>query len=107
MAVINLQPHSDDVNLGAINTQLHIYNTGMPVKEVGHYDIKIGAMPWQLGVNIQVGHTDTYNPQGAVVMINNWGNTRLQALYGELGVSPKEAGLKISTESRDLSHIPK
>ncbi|TDR81562.1 hypothetical protein [Paludibacterium purpuratum] len=107
MSVINLQPHSGDVNLGAISTQLHIYNTGKPSAETGHYDIKIGNNAWVLGVNIQTGHTDTYNPQGAVVLINNWGMTRLQALYGTLAMSPEEAGLETSTEDRDLSHIPK
>lgn len=39
MTVINIQPHSGDVNLRQKNTELHIYNAG---PEFGHFDIKIG-----------------------------------------------------------------
>lgn len=102
MTVINLQPHSGDVNLGNITTELHIYNTG---QELGHFDIKIGNDGWQKGVNIQPGHTITYKPQGEVVLINNWGMTRLQALFGVVATSYEEAGFKASSKERDLSHI--
>lgn len=101
MTVINIQPHSGDVNLGTIATELHIYATG---NEMGHYDIKLGNSPWQNGVNIQPGHTNTYHPAGARVLINNWGMTRLQALFGFVATSVEEAGLEVSSDERDVSH---
>ncbi|WP_417527609.1 hypothetical protein [Marinomonas shanghaiensis] len=104
MAVINIPSHSGDVNLGQINTELHIYNVG---PELGHFDIKIGNAAWQNGVNINSGYTITYRPNGQVVLINNWGMSRLQALFGTIACSPEEAGLKISSEARDLSHTKK
>lgn len=104
MTVINIQPHSGDVNLGQINTELHIYNVG---PELGHFDIKIGNAAWQNSIDINSGHTVTYIPNGQVVLINNWGMSRLQALFGTLACSPEEAGLTTSSETRDLSHTQK
>ncbi|MDH4418954.1 MAG: hypothetical protein QE485_17220 [Acidovorax sp.] len=101
MTAINIQPHSGDVNLGTISTDLHIYAPG---REIGYYNIKIGNNPWQNGLNIQPGNTQTYHPNGAKVLINNWGMTRLQALFGFASVSCEEAGLEVSVEERDISH---
>jgi len=80
-AVVNIQPNGTIYGLGAINSTMHIYNTGNPAGGNSTYNLTIiNVNNWQ-GVVIPQGHTDTYQPQGNAVYIQNNGPNRLQVLY--------------------------
>jgi hypothetical protein len=80
-AVVNIPPNGAIHSLGVINSTMHIYNTGNPAGGNSTYNLTIVNVNNWMGVVIQQGHTDTYNPAGNAVYIQNNGPNGLQVLY--------------------------
>jgi hypothetical protein len=78
--VLNIPADGQIYPLGQINTQLHIWNTNMPAAQVTNYHITIVNVS-HMQAQIQAGHTDSYQPMGNMVYIQNNGPSRLQALW--------------------------
>ena len=80
-AVVNIPPNGAIYSLGAINSTLHIYNTGQPGGGNTTYNLTIIAVNVWMGVVTAPGNTQSYNPAGNAVYIQNNGPSQLQALY--------------------------
>jgi hypothetical protein len=108
MSVVNIPPDNKIYALGKINGQFHVYDTGRPVGGITTYDLTIvNVNHWQ-NIQIQGGHTHTYNPGGNAVYIQNHGGDVLQCLYLPLGrgLLPYEAGIVAVDEIEGASLPP-
>ncbi|MGK3967057.1 hypothetical protein WMF38_23150 [Sorangium sp. So ce118] len=100
MPVVNVAPNSVIYKLGPIPGTMHIYNTGNPGGGATTYNLTILNVGVWTDVVIQTGHTDTYQPNGNVVFIQNLGPSRLQVLYVESELTVEQAG------GRAVSELP-
>ncbi|WP_437862952.1 hypothetical protein [Sorangium sp. So ce363] len=92
MAVVNIPPNQVIYKLGPIPGTMHVYNTGNPGGGATTYNITILNVGAWTDVVIQTGHTDTYQPNGNVVFVQNLGPSRLQVLYVESELTVEQAG---------------
>jgi hypothetical protein len=79
--VANIPPDNSRVSLGQVNGQLHIYNIGNPGNGSTEFWISFQPPRKWIVAEIQAGHTQTYQPGGKEVLIENHGPSKLQALW--------------------------
>ncbi|XXT21331.1 hypothetical protein WME94_07190 [Sorangium sp. So ce429] len=89
--VVDIPPSGQIYGLGRVSSALHIYDTNNPPGAVTRYEITILNVISQ-SRQIAPGHTDTFQPAGNVVYVQNNGPSKLQALYVGDAVSPEDAG---------------
>lgn len=95
MAVVNIPPDGNIYSIGPIDSLMHIYNTDHPHGVVTNYYLTILNVGYYPNVAILPGHTDTYQPAGNKVFIQNNGPSRLQMAFlaeNEKEITPDEAG---------------
>lgn len=92
--VVNIPADGQIYQVGKVTGLLHVYDVGNPggAGAITTYGVTILDGGSYLNQQLTAGHTNTYNGTGGMVYIQNVGPSVLQALYGQVGVSPDEAG---------------